>query len=410
MLDRENIIVDSRNEILFTSNFMKINNLETFSSLYYKKSIDLQFPLSDEDEEDFKTFININKYLKTIFVNKVNKNDIENILEILYKQKLKNIKIYIKDNINDIELIEYLKKLNKKNKKINNIKFKIYYSEEYLENNLFNQVHINAIKLCVFITLLFLSISIGSIFYSNYISSKKVEDIKNEINSTISQYKEENKKIENEEVKTNENELDNDENKEIETNKKEVINKELESLKTINKDTVGWLKVNNTNIDYPVLQHSDNDYYLSHNFKNIKDKAGWIYLDYRADSINLSDNNIIFGHNMYYSGVMFGTLYKAKSSSWYTNPENQIIEFNTLYDNMKWKIFSIYVIDKTNDYLIANFSTAEKFQEFLTLITNRSKYEFNTPVSTDDKILTLSTCSNNGTKRLVIHAVLLSDN
>ena len=410
MLDRENIIVDSRNEILFTSNFMKINNLETFSSLYYKKSIDLQFPLSDEDEEDFKTFININKYLKTIFVNKVNKNDIENILEILYKQKLKNIKIYIKDNINDIELIEYLKKLNKKNKKINNIKFKIYYSEEYLENNLFNQVHINAIKLCVFITLLFLSISIGSIFYSNYISSKKVEDIKNEINSTISQYKEENKKIENEEVKTNENELYNDENKEIETNKKEVINKELESLKTINKDTVGWLKVNNTNIDYPVLQHSDNDYYLSHNFKNIKDKAGWIYLDYRADSINLSDNNIIFGHNMYYSGVMFGTLYKAKSSSWYTNPENQIIEFNTLYDNMKWKIFSIYVIDKTNDYLIANFSTAEKFQEFLTLITNRSKYEFNTPVSTDDKILTLSTCSNNGTKRLVIHAVLLSDN
>lgn len=408
MLDKENITVDSRCEILFLSNFMKNNKLDKFSSLYYKTSINLEFPMTKEDEEDFISFININKYLKTIYVNKLNKNNIENILEILYKQKLKNIKIYIKENIQDIELIEYLKKLNKKNAKINNIQFKIHYSDDYLENNLVNQINLNTIKLCIFISLFFISIVVGFVFYSNYISMQKVESIQDDINKVIAEYKENNSNNvndNNEEIEDTENNINIEDSLE-----KEIINEEVNSLKQINEDTVGWLKVNNTNVDYPVVQAADNDYYLKKNFKKEKDSSGWIFMDYRADSKNLSDNTIIFGHNMYYSGVMFGTLYKTKQSSWYTNPENQIIEFDTLYDKMKWQIFSIYTTEITNDYLIADFSTEEKFQDFINLITNRSKYEFNTPVSTKDKILTLSTCSDNGQKRLVIHAVLLSDN
>ena len=77
MLDKENIIVDSRCEILFLSNFMKNNKLDKFSSLYYKTSINLEFPMTKEDEEDFISFININKYLKSIYVNKLNKQNIE---------------------------------------------------------------------------------------------------------------------------------------------------------------------------------------------------------------------------------------------------------------------------------------------------------------------------------------------
>lgn len=404
LLDKENIIVDSRCEILFLSNFMKNNKLDKFSSLYYKTSINLELPMSKEDEEDFISFININKYLKTIYVNKLNKHDIENILEILYKQKLKNIKIYIKENIQDIELIEYLKKINKKNSKINNIQFKIHYSDDYLEDNLISQININTIKLCIFISLFFISIVVGFVFFSNYISMQKVESIQNDINKVIAEYKENNNEI-NSEINNEENSTITEENEE-----KKITNNEVASLKELNEDTVGWLKVNNTNVDYPVVQASDNDYYLKRNFKKEKDNSGWIFMDYRADNKNLSDNTIIFGHNMYYSGVMFGTLYKTKQSSWYTNPENQIIEFDTLYDKMKWQIFSIYTTEITNDYLIADFSTEEKFQDFINLITNRSKYEFNTPVSTKDKILTLSTCSDNGQKRLVIHAVLLSDN
>ena len=76
---------------------------------------------------------------------------------------------------------------------------------------------------------------------------------------------------------------------------------------------------------------------------------------------------------------------------------------------MKWKIFSIYNIASTDDYLIAEFSTINKYQDFINMITNRSIYKFNTLVSNTDKILTLSTCSKNGTNRLVIHAVLLNE-
>ncbi len=418
MLDEKNIQVNSRNEILFLSNFMKNNNLETFSSIYYKTSINIELPFSKEDEEDFISFININKYLKIIYINKLNKNDLENILEILNKHKIKNIKIYIKENIQDIELIEYLKKINKKNQKTNNIQFKIHYSDKYLEDNLFNQISLNTIKLCIYITLIFISAVVVFVFYSNYTSMQKVEDIQDDINSVIADYNEDannDNSTDNSEVTDNNEIIDNNEPENNDNNNyinedKPITNDKIASLKQMNEDTVGWLKVNNTNIDYPVVQANDNEYYLTNNFKKQKDNSGWIFMDYRANSKDLSDNTIIFGHNMYYSGVMFGTLYKTKYANWYKNEQNQIIEFDTLYGEMNWKIFSIYVTELTNDYLIADFSSNDKFQEFINLITNRSIYEFNTPVSTSDKILTLSTCSDNGKKRLVIHAVLLSDN
>ena len=418
MLDKENIKVESRNEMLFLSNFMKDNNLDKFSSLYYKTTIYLNLPLSKDDEDDFISFININKYLKTIYINKVNKNDIEEILKILYKQRLKNITIYIEQNINDLSLVEYLKKINKANTKVNNIIFKIDYSKEYLEDNLMNQIHINTIKLCIVIALALVSAVVFYIFYSNYVSMQKVENIQNDISSFIANYREQETSDNNDpdiiESTPTPNESQEENNNQIieppiEKPKEKLINKDVASLKEMNEDTVGWLKVNNTNVDYPVVQASDNDYYLTNNFKKQHDNSGWIFMDYRADSINLSQNTIIFGHNMYYSGVMFGTLYKVKHRDWYSKEENQIIEFDNINSKMKWKIFSIYVVPNTNDYLIADFSSKERFQEFLDLITNRSIYNFNTPVANTDKILTLSTCSNNGTQRLVIHAVLLPD-
>ena len=395
---------------------MKENMLDNFSSIYYKTSINLSLPLSKMDEDDFLAFININKYLKRIYIDNLRKDDLENILDILEEYRLKNITIYIDQNIHDLELIDYLKKLNKK--KNYGIKFKINYSEEYIEDNIMSQIHLNTIKLCIFIALFLVSSLVVFVFSSNYISMQKVDDIKDDINDIMAEYKEqkeeENKTPtepeESEEPTTpEENEPDTESPIEEQPEEPKKMTNDLQALLQINKDTVGWLKVNNTNVDYPVVQYTDNDYYLNRNFKGQKDNSGWVFMDYRADSVNLSQNTIIFGHNMYYSGVMFGTLYKAKYSSWYTKKENQIIEFDTLYENLKWQIFSIYVVPNTNDYLIADFSTEEKFNEFLNLITKRSIYNFNTPVAGNDKILTLSTCSNNGKNRLVIHAVLLDN-
>ena len=402
MLDRANITVTSRNEILFSSNFMKDNALENFSQLFYKRSISLDFPLSKKDEEDFLTFLNINRYLKIIYTNKLSKYDIENVLDILNSLKIKNITIIIKQNINDIELIEYLKKLNKKNSKTNGIHFKIDYSEDYLEDNLMGQIHINTIKTCIFVALFLVSSVVFYVFYMNYNSMKRVESIQNDINNALSNTST---------IADNENDNEEENNNFDSDYFNKPIMEDYKALLEINEDTVGWLKVNNTNVDYPVVQASDNDYYLKRNFKKEKDVNGWIFMDYRANPKTLSRNTIIFGHNMYYSGVMFGTLTKAKQASWYKNPENQIIEFNTLYDKLKWQIFSIYVVPNTNDYLIANFSSDEKFKEYLDMITKRSKYDFNIPVSLNDHILTLSTCTgNDAADRLVIHAVLITDN
>ena len=81
-LDKHGIIVESRNEILYLSNFMLKNNLSIFSSMFYKMTLQMDLPLSLQDEEDFEAFCSINKYLRTINVDYVNKSDLENIKKI----------------------------------------------------------------------------------------------------------------------------------------------------------------------------------------------------------------------------------------------------------------------------------------------------------------------------------------
>ena len=134
-------------------------------------------------------------------------------------------------------------------------------------------------------------------------------------------------------------------------------------------------------------------------------------MDYRNNIYNLSNNTIIWGHNSR-TGLMLGTLRYVTNPSWYKNPDNQIITFNTKVKNMKWKIFSIYKIPVTNDYLYANFGDLNEFQSFLNMIRSRSMYDFNVNVTKDDHILTISTCgtsTTNSPTRLVIHAVLIDE-
>ena len=106
---------------------------------------------------------------------------------------------------------------------------------------------------------------------------------------------------------------------------------------------------------------------------------------------------------------MFGTLYKVKSPKWYKDEENQIITFDLVNHSYSWKVFSIYVVPLTTDYLRVEFNDDNDYLDFLSKITKRSIYQFNTPVSSDDKILTLSTCQGTGDKRLVVHAVQIKN-
>lgn len=173
-----------------------------------------------------------------------------------------------------------------------------------------------------------------------------------------------------------------------------------------NKDTVGWLIVNNTNINYPVVQTTNNDYYLKHAFDRSKNYAGWVYADFRNDFETLSKNTVIYAHGRK-DGVMFGSLNNALKKNWYTNLENQIIQLSTLNYNTMWQIFSVYKIEAESYYITTDFSSTEAFEEFITTMENRSIYDFGVNVTSEDRLLTLSTCFNDKGTRLVVQAKLV---
>lgn len=405
LLDKNGITCISRCEILYLSNFMEKNNLLRYSSIYYKTNIRITLPLSLEDLKDFEDFLKINKYLKVIHINMLITHELENLINILIKYNRHNLKIVIHENITDEKTADYLRNKNKTYKKKYKIYLSLEYSKEYLDKNIFKQAITNMLKVCGLIVSSLVILIITYIGISNYIALKQVNAIQDDLAEVIKVTD----PTEIIEQKNEENRLSAEETETPIEDLKLITNSNLASLLTVNEDVVGELIVNNTNVNYPVVQAEDNDYYLDHNINKENNANGWIYLDYRNNSMNLDKNNIIYGHNMYYSGVMFGTLYKTANSSWYTNPDNQIITYNTLYENMSFKIFSIYRVPKTNDYLKVFFENDNDFLSFIDMITARSIYNFNVPVNADDKIITLSTCSNNGTKRLVIHAVLIDE-
>ena len=185
--------------------------------------------------------------------------------------------------------------------------------------------------------------------------------------------------------------------------KLKFIDVDINKLKTFNPDTIGFIKVMGTNINYPFVQNLDNDYYLNRSYDKTYNNAGWIFLDYRNNEFN-DKNTIIYGHGRI-NGTMFGSLKDTLKSSWQSNKDNYIIKISTEKENSIWQIFSVYKIATTSDYLETSFSDNE-FESFINLIKGRSSYNFETNVTNEDKVLTLSTCYNDNDK-MVVHAKLI---
>lgn len=414
LLDRldtnKKIVVKTRTEILFVSNFMKVNNLNTYSDIYYKKNIVISDFTSD-DKNDIVTFIKINKYLKEINFKNFSVSAFDFVMNLLIQNAKEDIKISFEyDNLKDtdINVISKYKKVNERLLLNANITFKINYSEEYRRNNLFKQININFIKVSLVAVILVIIFMIGINYYKNYVDEQHYLGIENNLKEII--------KV-NQKKTEEENPLDviepGDEDLTTTTTTTTTVydiqyEKVFSTLQEINKDTVGWLTVNNTRIDYPVVQAKDNDYYLRRDYYQNKNRHGWIFMDYRNNPDELNENTIIYGHNLA-NQTMFGTLRYALNSYWYKKSANQIITFNTPKENMKFQIFSIYTIPTTNDYLDITFPTTDAYQSYIDLVKGRSIYDFNIEVTTGDKILTLSTCANGNDKRLVIHAKLIKE-
>lgn len=170
-------------------------------------------------------------------------------------------------------------------------------------------------------------------------------------------------------------------------------------LKSQNPDIVGWINIAGTEVDNPVYQTGDNDYYVKHDMDKKSNSYGALFLDYRCDinPMSLSRNQIIYGHNMRY-GAMFGTLDNYRDINYYR--KNPIISFDSLYEKRSYKIFAIMIVndseDKTFGYSYSAYRTAftndTDFMQWIKYSQDRSLYNIPVDINADDEIITLSTC------------------
>ena len=163
-----------------------------------------------------------------------------------------------------------------------------------------------------------------------------------------------------------------------------------------------------TKVNYPIVKHSNNSYYLNHSYDKSWNSSGWPFLDYRNDINDLTSNNIMYGHGRT-DGTMFGSLRNLLNS----DSERHIINISTPYNNYIFETFSIYLISGTNDYLTTGFNSNGEFLKFVDLIKSRNVIQSSRVSDSDiskfdsgDKILTLTTCYNSWQK-LVVHAKLI---
>lgn len=177
---------------------------------------------------------------------------------------------------------------------------------------------------------------------------------------------------------------------------------DFKELKKRNNDTVGFIKVNGTDIENIVVQTNNNDYYLNHNYNKNQSSLGWIFVDYRNKLDGNDKNIIIYGHNMK-NNMMFATLKNILTDDWYENSNNKQIIFITEDEYNVYEVFSVYEIEAENYYMMTSFNNI-KFEEFVNELCNRSKYGFNVDLFDCKQILTLSTCSDNSNYRMILHA------
>jgi len=264
------------------------------------------------------------------------------------------------------------------------------------------KIKLKKVLLIIFIILCVISLSVSLFNIIKWkIDSDKTNKQINKLQDTI----EINETIDNDKTEIIEQEEIDEHNPYWDYIKMNMINVDFTELQNINPDTVGWLQVNGTNINYPFVQTTNNKFYLNHSFDKMYNEGGWVFLDYRNSIDNLQKNNIIYAHGRL-DNTMFGSLRKILKKEWLNNTNNHVIKISTKYENTLWQVFSIYHIPTTNDYIRTEFNSNESFLKFGNMLLKRSKYNFNTTISENDIILTLSTCYDDYEK-MVLHAKLI---
>ena len=178
-----------------------------------------------------------------------------------------------------------------------------------------------------------------------------------------------------------------------------AINAEYAALYAKNNDFIGWLNIPGTNVDYPVMQTDDNDYYLHRNFDRQEVFEGTLFADYRGKITpeGMPQNTVIYGHNMLLK-YQFSALQNYKKDIEFLEM-SPVIDFNTLYGNAKYKIISVFLVNwlpKDGEVFKYNstnyFKNQSEFFDFVVECMDRSLYETGVDIEYGDEFLTLSTC------------------
>ena len=164
---------------------------------------------------------------------------------------------------------------------------------------------------------------------------------------------------------------------------------------------IGWIFVGGTKIYYPVVQAEDNDYYLHRLFDGTPNFAGTIFADYRCDDVFKSGHTILYGHNMY-DGSMFANL-RYYEGEWFYRIYPKFTVY-TEEGELTFEIFSVYVTDPGSDTYITRFGSDESYVQWLKERQEKSHIDINMELDASTVTLTLSTCVNKNTQRLVVHA------
>lgn len=177
---------------------------------------------------------------------------------------------------------------------------------------------------------------------------------------------------------------------------------DFESLEKQNEDTVAWIRIEGTNINYPIVQSTNNDYYLHRDFNKEYSTCGWIFMDYKNTETMIDKNTVLYGHNIK-SGIMFSELKKILNNQ--LGQDDIKIEIYTPTERLDYYVFSSY-LKEPDDYAIKSNIVKDSDQEkYINEMVRRSKNNYKWGPDKTDKLLTLSTCDNSGQNRILVHAV-----
>ena len=185
------------------------------------------------------------------------------------------------------------------------------------------------------------------------------------------------------------------------TQEEEVDLEVLDEYKTLynkNKSLIGWLKIDDTNIDYPVMQTANNEYYLDHNYNQEYDKNGSLFLDKDCDVVHRNTNLIVYGHHMK-SGKMFGNLNQYGNEKYCK--AHEIIQFDTIYEKGTYQVMYVFRTRVYNEdevvfkyYQFLDAVSEKEFNSNMQEMAELSLVDTGVTASYGDELLTLSTCDS----------------